>query len=62
MDLLWSDPSAQVNDYAPNPRGATVFWGLNHAKRFLLRNNLKGIVRGNQVAVDGYTYPFRDGH
>jgi hypothetical protein len=28
----------------------------------MLRNNLKGIVHGHQVAVDGYTYPFPDGH
>jgi serine/threonine-protein phosphatase PP1 catalytic subunit len=33
MDLVWSDPSPLVSEYSPNPRGPTVVWGLNPAKR-----------------------------
>jgi serine/threonine-protein phosphatase PP1 catalytic subunit len=62
MDLVWSDPSAVVSEYAPNPRGPTVLWGLVPAKRFLSRNKLKMIVRGHQVAQNGFDYPFPDCH
>jgi serine/threonine-protein phosphatase PP1 catalytic subunit len=59
-DLLWSDPSDTVAEFAPSWRGASFLWGLSPAKRFLARNKLKGIVRGHQVARKGYEYPFQD--
>ena len=57
-DLLWSDPSPSVREYAPSTRGSTVFFGEAPARRFLANNRLKYIVRGHQVAMDGYDYPF----
>ena len=57
-DLLWSDPSPSVREYAPSTRGSTVFYGEAPAKRFLANNRLKFIVRGHQVAMEGYDYPF----
>ena len=57
-DLLWSDPCAEVVEYGQSTRGSTVLWGIEPAKRFLSKNRLKYIVRGHQVAMEGYDYPF----
>jgi serine/threonine-protein phosphatase PP1 catalytic subunit len=57
-DLLWSDPDAKVEDWAPSDRGETVFWGLRSATKFLNDNGLEMIVRGHQIADEGFEYPF----
>lgn len=57
-DLLWSDPCPDVAEYGQSSRGSTVLWGLEPAKRFMQKNRLKYIVRGHQVALEGYDYPF----
>jgi serine/threonine-protein phosphatase PP1 catalytic subunit len=58
MDMLWSDPSAEVADFRPSPRGGTFLWGLSAAERFLAKTGLKVIIRGHQVALNGFDYPF----
>jgi serine/threonine-protein phosphatase PP1 catalytic subunit len=58
MDMLWSDPSPDVTDFKPSPRGGTFLWGLGAAERFLSKTGLQMIVRAHQVAVNGYDYPF----
>jgi serine/threonine-protein phosphatase PP1 catalytic subunit len=57
-DLLWSDPQNSVVLYGPNDRGSTITWGLQAARVFLKRNRLDRIVRGHQVAMGGYDFPF----
>lgn len=57
-DLLWSDPNHQTDNWGPNDRGATITWGLAAAKRFLEANHFTTIVRGHQLANDGYNFPF----
>lgn len=57
-DLLWSDPSADVVEWGPNERGATFTWGLAAVNVFLERENLMFIIRGHQMAMDGYNFPF----
>ena len=57
-DLMWSDPSAKVADWAPSDRGTTFLWGLEPAKKFLCDNNMDMIVRGHQVANEGFDFPF----
>ena len=57
-DLLWSDPSAKTKEWGPNDRGATITWGLKVANRFLASNKLACIVRGHQMANDGFDFPF----
>lgn len=59
-DLLWSDPDPKCYTFGGNPRGQTVTWGKISSDRFLKRNHLKMIVRGHQVAIDGYKYPLTD--
>lgn len=57
-DLLWSDPNAATKEWGESDRGATYFWGLNPAKKFMEENNIHLIVRGHQVALEGYEFPF----
>jgi serine/threonine-protein phosphatase PP1 catalytic subunit len=57
-DLLWSDPSPEVEVYEESDRGSTFLWGLKPAKQFMQRNKLQRIVRAHQVAVIGYAFPF----
>ena len=57
-DLLWSDPSVTTNGFGPNERGSTITWGENAASEFLKANNLQYVVRGHQMAQDGFHFPF----
>ncbi|OHT07769.1 protein phosphatase-2B [Tritrichomonas foetus] len=57
-DLMWSDPLAETREYADSIRGSTVTWGLEPAKRFMKANKLTMIVRGHQVAFQGFEFPF----
>ena len=57
-DLLWSDPSARTIEWGPNERGATITWGLRAVNAFLRKEKLKYIIRGHQMAMDGYHFPF----
>jgi serine/threonine-protein phosphatase PP1 catalytic subunit len=57
-DLLWSDPNPGIAEWGPNPRGASVCWGLNVARAFMDQNGLSGVVRAHQMASEGYSFPF----
>lgn len=57
-DLMWSDPSPDIVEYGDSTRGATVTWGIAPAKTFMKNNKLTMIVRGHQVALNGYEFPF----
>ena len=57
-DLLWSDPCSSVDKYGPNARGPTVTWGRAPVQEFMKRNNLTKVIRGHQVARDGFEFPF----
>lgn len=57
-DLLWSDPSKDTEYWGPNDRGATYTWGISAAEQFFKENNLTKIIRGHQMAQNGYDYPF----
>ena len=58
-DLLWSDPSPMTEQWATNyERGSTYTWGLAPLSNFLKKNKLKCLVRGHQVAIEGFEFPF----
>ena len=57
-DLLWSDPDINVSFFEESDRGNTLCWGVTAARQFLDRNKFKMIIRGHQVAKDGYYFPF----
>lgn len=58
-NLFWSDPDSAVTEYGPNERGTTICYGLNPVEKFLKANKLSMIVRGHQMASEGYDFPFR---
>lgn len=57
-DLLWSDPSKDINNYGDSERGMTYTFGLLPVKKFLKENKLKYLIRGHQVAMNGCDFPF----
>ena len=61
-DLMWSDPSPKVDEWAPSDRGCTFLWGLAPVKKFLSDNNMAMVVRGHQVAKEGFNFPFEPDH
>ena len=50
-DFLWSDPlNVNCDHWRQNHvRQCSYFFGVNQAKNFLNRNNLKLIIRGHEV-------------
>jgi diadenosine tetraphosphatase ApaH/serine/threonine PP2A family protein phosphatase len=61
-DLLWSDPSASVEWFEPNPRGIGQLFGEKAAKGFLEGNRLQMVVRSHEACSDGMEWPFGDRH
>ena len=57
-DLVWSDPSAKVEEFAPSDRGLTVVWGEKVATKFLEENGFSKIIRAHQMCEEGIDYPF----
>ncbi|KAH0794099.1 Ser/Thr protein phosphatase [Histomonas meleagridis] len=57
-DLLWSDPSNEIQEWGPNPRGDTVMWGRKSLHKFLEANGLTTLIRAHQMVMCGYEYPF----
>ena len=57
-DLLWSDPSKNVNEWGPNERGSTYTYGPKAVQTFLESNDMSMIIRGHQMAQNGVDYPF----
>lgn len=52
---VWADPHAGEG-WEPSPRGEGLFkFGLDVAKQFLKSNGLKGIYRGHEQVMEGYT-------
>ena len=61
-DILWSDPSDDVKEYAPSHRGVSVLFGKVKAQEFLEKNGLHMIVRSHEFCPDGLALPFgKDG-
>ena len=60
-DLLWSDPSPDVEEYGPSNRGASCFFGLAPLNKFCDENGLDLLVRAHQMMEDGYGYNFGEG-
>ncbi|CAF4295332.1 unnamed protein product, partial [Adineta steineri] len=54
-DLLWSDPSTNVENWQEN-YGVSSEFGANVVKEFLNRFNMNLICRSHQVVEDGYEF------
>eukprot|EP01129_Flabellula_baltica_P008947 TRINITY_DN358_c0_g1_i1.p1 TRINITY_DN358_c0_g1~~TRINITY_DN358_c0_g1_i1.p1 ORF type:complete len:325 (-),score=58.73 TRINITY_DN358_c0_g1_i1:1753-2727(-) len=53
-DLLWSDPSDDIDLFSVSPRGAGFLWGKEATLDFLKETKLEIIIRAHEVAMDGY--------
>jgi diadenosine tetraphosphatase ApaH/serine/threonine PP2A family protein phosphatase len=59
-DLLWSDPSTEIDGFAPNTnRGQGCTFGAKALEEFLTKNKLELLVRSHEVVDDGFEEPFR---
>lgn len=55
-DLLWSDPSDDVDGWGESERGVSFVFGKEAVEEFLDKFDLDLIVRGHQVVQDGYEF------
>ena len=55
-DILWSDPSQEVENWGENERGVSVVYSKNEVFKFLDENKLDLICRAHQVVEDGYEF------
>ncbi|KAJ1409433.1 Serine/threonine-specific protein phosphatase/bi [Sesbania bispinosa] len=55
-DLLWSDPSSDIQGWGENERGVSYTFGVDRVKEFLQKHDLDLICRAHQVVEDGYEF------
>jgi diadenosine tetraphosphatase ApaH/serine/threonine PP2A family protein phosphatase len=59
FETLWNDPSEDVEDFSPNPRGPGIHcFGGKALERFLKNNNLRMMVRSHEPVLQGYRILF----
>ncbi|MGB9709021.1 MAG: metallophosphoesterase [Infirmifilum sp.] len=55
FQMLWNDPSEEVEDFAPSPRGWGIYlYGRKPVESFLEESGLKFIVRAHEPFPEGY--------
>ncbi|OHT05632.1 Serine/threonine-protein phosphatase PP2A catalytic subunit [Tritrichomonas foetus] len=57
-DICWADPQKGLEDWGNGKRGGGCAFGEPIVKEFFERANITGIIRGHEVAMEGYIYPF----
>lgn len=55
-DLLWADPSNDVEGWGKNERGISWTFGPKVVEEFLENNNFDVVVRAHQVVEDGFEF------
>lgn len=55
-DLLWSDPTKELQGWDDNERGVSYIFGEDVVENFLHRHDLDLICRAHQVVEDGYEF------
>ena len=55
-DLLWSDPDADAEDWAPNNRGISVLFNENLVEKAIDELDIDLICRAHQVVESGYEF------
>jgi len=53
-EILWNDPDEKVKGTIPSPRGAGNLFGKTVTKEVLERLNAKILIRGHEVANEGF--------
>lgn len=57
-ELLWSDPSIQINGFGKNNRGSCMSFGAKAARDFLTKFGFEMLIRAHENVEEGYTFPF----
>jgi serine/threonine-protein phosphatase PP1 catalytic subunit len=57
-DLLWTDANPNISWFSSSPRGPTYTFGNQATIKFLKTFGFQMIVRGHEVAKEGYAQPF----
>jgi serine/threonine-protein phosphatase PP1 catalytic subunit len=57
-DLVWSDPSADVERWEANERGTSYCFGRAPVQEFLDKFGFDIVVRAHQAVMGGYDFPF----
>lgn len=58
-DLIWSDPSEEIVEYSPSPKGAGQLYGEKAVNDFIKENNnISIIIRSHTLVMEGYEYQF----
>ncbi len=61
LQLLWNDPSEDIDDWAPSPRGEGIYiFGVKPFQEFLENNGIEMIIRAHLFFPSGYKYFFKD--
>lgn len=55
-DILWSDPSPDVEKWGENERGVSFVFSKDVVQQFLDDNSLDLVCRAHQVVEDGYEF------
>lgn len=55
-EVLWSDPSSEIEEFQPSKRGSGVVFGRAALNRFLEQNHLRMLVRGHQSIEEGVLF------
>ena len=58
LDLVWSDPSPEVEEWDDNERGTSVCFGQTPVCNFLQKFGFDLICRAHQAVMGGYEFPF----
>lgn len=58
IDLLWSDPDSDIEDFEENMRGLGYVFGVKPTLEFLENCNLTRVIRAHQSCHDGYDWAF----
>ncbi|KAF5465953.1 hypothetical protein F2P56_015915 [Juglans regia] len=55
-DILWSDPSKDIQGWRTNDRGVSYIFGADRVTEFLQKHDIDLICRAHQVVEDGYEF------
>ncbi|KAM1543150.1 hypothetical protein ACFX1Z_012832 [Malus domestica] len=55
-DLMWSDPSKDIEGWGPNDRGISFTFGADRVTEFHQKHDQDFICRAHHVVKDGYEF------
>jgi protein phosphatase len=56
LDILWSDPSEEIDFFEPSNRGTGHFFGREALAQFLAENGFALLVRGHECEDEGFAW------